>query len=1336
MANRLEEMSKNTLPTSGNRLEQMVPLEGAGIVERIRKGYAPERLAEAWLRRLAATGMAVATPEIPARERLMAGLGMVSTATQGIPQVVSGEAETAARERGLYPFMTGVTERLTGRESPEMLRTLYDVARFARPDVVPEIENPWVKEIVQGLTEPTQLAMLIAGGRQAAKGGVSAFRGARLRAALREAAETKMVRQRAAVDEAVRTALRGVAGRGTEPGFVPAPEVLPPTATEGRITTLPPPTEALSTEVIPRPIPQPTPLPAPAGMVGVPVDTTPFAVELIEGLKSPEGTPVGVTARSDAAGKRVIFELRELDEEGKPQGVRLGVKAAGKWVMMRGPDEPPVPLPSHWAGPADKAMAALAPEAKALGAERRTTPGALREQLAVKSPEQMAQERAQVEAADEVIRQETERALRTGERVIAARGPEGGEFRLEPGAKADIASEVKPTGALAPPIVESGATLIEPSVGARHEISWKIRTADGRVIIVSANQVRPPQIEVVAQPMGVTGLPVGTTVRRAEYGGKFIVEAPRTEGTGKPHVLAVIEDTGQTEAQVLTQAASRVIAEANRPYYQTRPFRLGEERGAVELPPGKAGRISEKTGIPEERVGKYLRQAREAQEKTMGGLSEGHVQRLKRYVEWLEKRAGLRPGEQGGILLPPDKAERIARKSGIPEFRVRRYLASAEAAQKGQVGSKAAIEVVKNGLKKMTAGAAVNPKQFEVDLQRAFGEVERTRLFPLSIEAQMASPYRIFPKLGMKAWLTEIAERNFVRHYTERIHDSMKKIEGPIDRARRDAIFSAIEEIWDAGQPLEAATVKAIGPGAEQFVYEARNIGNDLFATLQKVNPNVKYRGGHILHYWSRKGGILDAIFGRKIDPKAPLEEGLLVPPEAPVTPEVRVPSELRRMGKPGYERDPFAALDLEVRRVARKAYWQPVFQDMRATINKSPRAVGTVLENWMRDLKGREHEFDALVREMTQKVYDYAKVGRVAPYKPVTRLAVPLIRLRYSAVMDLNPGPVVKNFFQRINHYAEFGDEPKAVMAGIRASLTKVGIDRATKAGVVDDFEAAEYLRTIGVLSRPEQVRRGVSEVGIRAFRWMETKNRVEAFNVGYEWGKTKGLSDQAATTRGLKSVADTQFLYGKIGMPQAFRHPLGKTTFQLMSWPVKQTEWVFRHVMEARRYAKAGDATGMHREVGILLRWGALNAAAIGGARALGIDPSDFMGFGQIDFRRFWPPLWISTALNVTGAMRNDAVAIDNLKKEFKWGGSWVPVGVGVSKAVRLATGPEPARERVLRYLSLRTRATAERQQAYAEIRRKEGELLVARRNKNRHEARRLQREITTLRRRARRL
>lgn len=760
---------------------------------------------------------------------------------------------------------------------------------------------------------------------------------------------------------------------------------------------------------------------------------------------------------------------------------------------------------------------------------------------------------------------------------------------------------------------------------------------------------------------------------------------------------------------------------------------LRSEKGAAELPSGGERRVralAKKTGLTEaqtRRIVNRLKGEAKMLEREKW-LTPSQARGIKRAVT-AQELEGLTKGEASQAQV--NKLIRMLRaraKTGVAQKIIEkrtgaRTIGKEVSFEDRKLIARDLLEGIPEGHRPAILAKALGKASMkEMGPEEIGAYIEKLKQIPgikdiNALEMLMGSPHRIWPQLGEKAYEAQRMTRQFLESVDMRAREAMKPIRGAMTKDRKQAIFDAIEYTTRTGQELTPQLKVRIGEGAEPFVRFARELGDELFGMLKAVNPSVKYRRGHILHYWKRTG-FWDKILGAKKGELKPWETKFeQMPAELPVGTTIRTAGEQARRGAPGFERDPFEALRLEVFRVAFKVHWEPVLRDMRAAIAEAPPMHKMALEQWMGSLKGREGTTDWAVRKSLQWIYDNVGIKRQAPYKPLTRGGRNLVALRYNAVLSTNPGPVVKNFFQRINTYAEFGDEPRALMRGIRKSLTGERLKLAKEHGVIEDFEARELLESF----RTGAIKK-LQTMGMKGFNLMERWNRTEAFSIGYEWGLAKGMAAEQAVKAGLKGVADTQFLYGKIGMPAAFRNPMGRVLLQLGSWPVKQTEWVLRHASEAIKAGQVGDRAEALRHWGVLGRYAVLNAGIIVAAEKAGLDVRDFLGLGQFDFRN---PMWLKTLWTVK-RLPTDPVARYEFMRELKT--SWPPAGVAISKGVRVTTQPLTPAQKVLAVLSVRTKEKGRLSRLYSERVRLQGYQEVAgkKRRAGKEPDRRREREV----------
>jgi len=164
--------------------------------------------------------------------------------------------------------------------------------------------------------------------------------------------------------------------------------------------------------------------------------------------------------------------------------------------------------------------------------------------------------------------------------------------------------------------------------------------------------------------------------------------------------------------------------------------------------------------------------------------------------------------------------------------------------------------------------------------------------------------------------------------------------------------------------------------------------------------------------------------------------------------------------------------------------------------------------------------------------------------------LAGAISSFQWMRTLGLNPRSAVVNLTQRINTIAD---------AGLKFSL-RAQKEAFTKEGQ-EAFDATGLAREI-----PQVLMEGPAPAGmekVRAivgylFNKVELGNRKHAFLAGRAKALASGSSPEAAVQAGIDLVHKTQFRYGKVGMPKALSHPVGRIGLQFWSYPIKQTELI----------------------------------------------------------------------------------------------------------------------------------------------------------------------------------
>lgn len=325
------------------------------------------------------------------------------------------------------------------------------------------------------------------------------------------------------------------------------------------------------------------------------------------------------------------------------------------------------------------------------------------------------------------------------------------------------------------------------------------------------------------------------------------------------------------------------------------------------------------------------------------------------------------------------------------------------------------------------------------------------------------------------------------------------------------------------------------------------------------------------------------------------------------------------RTGAKGYKRDVFEALDVYMRRGARKLHLDKPIESMAKYADFEGPQAQRYLDSYLKNLAGRPDKFEKWVDDNVISALPDT-VRQKLGNRPFSRI-VNLIRGQvYRGALGLNVGSSVKNLSQNLNTFAELG--PKRVAGGL-FDLLRNGTDELVQNQVLEDIIYAEHreLTSRGMIKK-------MDDVLFFFFDTAERINRGIAYYGAKADGLTKGMNEAQAIDYAKGIVRKTQFAYGKIDMPLALQSSWGKLGLQFGSYPIKQAELL-------GGYAKNKEVMKLARYIA-----GTFALTAMG-AEAVGIDIKElyniFPSLGPIP----------DIAMDVKGALTGDWKAKSNLAK-----------------------------------------------------------------------------------------
>lgn len=258
-----------------------------------------------------------------------------------------------------------------------------------------------------------------------------------------------------------------------------------------------------------------------------------------------------------------------------------------------------------------------------------------------------------------------------------------------------------------------------------------------------------------------------------------------------------------------------------------------------------------------------------------------------------------------------------------------------------------------------------------------------------------------------------------------------------------------------------------------------------------------------------------------------------------------------KRVNKPGYKEDVWAALDAYVKRATRKEAMDPALSTIESMagkldessylyvkhmidhVNMRPTQVDKAFDNWVKDTLGNK---------FTQR--------------PTAYISNKIRTIFYRGLLALNPASALRNLSQGANTYAKLGE--KYTTIGYFKLFTKMAtrnLQELYDHGVLDEGLVQD--KKMGVYKTRLQK---LDPALFSLFEMAEKINRGAAFFGAKSRGLAKGLTEEEALKYAKRIVRETQFAFGSIDSPVALASDLMKTATQLHSFDIKQGEFLYR--------------------------------------------------------------------------------------------------------------------------------------------------------------------------------
>lgn len=259
-----------------------------------------------------------------------------------------------------------------------------------------------------------------------------------------------------------------------------------------------------------------------------------------------------------------------------------------------------------------------------------------------------------------------------------------------------------------------------------------------------------------------------------------------------------------------------------------------------------------------------------------------------------------------------------------------------------------------------------------------------------------------------------------------------------------------------------------------------------------------------------------------------------------------------KRIGKPGYKRDVWAALDAYVKRGTRKEAFDPALEKLDEEARKLPGTAYQYVTRLTHRINMRPTELDELVDNFITST----PIGHRFTERPTTVLSRKIRTMFYRGTLGLNVSSALRNLSQGANTYAKLG-EKYTVYGYVKlfGRLMTNNLKDLYEAGILD--EGAIEDKKIGVYKTFLQK---LDPLLFSMFDLAEKVNRGAAYYGAHARGIDKGLSAEEAEKYAKRIVRETQFAFGNVDSPVALSSDIVKTVAQLQSYSVKQIEFLSR--------------------------------------------------------------------------------------------------------------------------------------------------------------------------------
>lgn len=423
----------------------------------------------------------------------------------------------------------------------------------------------------------------------------------------------------------------------------------------------------------------------------------------------------------------------------------------------------------------------------------------------------------------------------------------------------------------------------------------------------------------------------------------------------------------------------------------------------------------------------------------------------------------------------------------------------------------------------------------------------------------LGTPKFVFAKMGLEDEMIHLKEQ--YRGYLKELPKNIEKIEEWINRLPTQIDGAPVtQRIFDL---LNGDAVDENGfIDSKDYTQGEIKVANEIRTWLNEWADRL-----HIPEY-RRLSNYITHIFEDQLAKKE-FDEDLAKIIRDKIPGEVYDPFLQERLGKLGYRRDAWAALQAYVKRATRKVYMDPALEQIKIASKSIDSQSEEYVMKYISQVNKRPTGTENLIDTTFKQWFGYRAGAR-----PTARLSNAMRRMVGRAVVGLNPVTAVQILMQGSNTYAKLGE--RHTVAGYMKLFDLSAQKELVDEGIMGT-NVTEQDRTLSATKKfwqkTDKVLYFMMDKAIKINKtaaYFGAKSKYYAENSTFKDGSrifNDGSSEKEAINYARNLVEDTQFDFGAVDIPVMLGSDLAKTAFQFSSFNTKQAEF-FSHMIREKNW------------------------------------------------------------------------------------------------------------------------------------------------------------------------